>query len=221
MLDLSFQVEDAEPVSFAASPLLAFKLRITADTPEPDGAEVSIQTVALRAQIRIEPARRSYARAEQDGLLDLFGETHRWGQTQKSMLWTHTSLIVPPFMGATLVDLHVTCTYDFNLAATKYFHSLESGEIPLFFLFSGTIFYADPDGALQVAQIPWEKEASYRLPLATWRSMMDLYYPNTSWLCLRKDVFDRLYQFKTQSGLPTWELALERLLPPAHQGGPS
>ncbi len=49
MPDLSFEVEGAEAVAFAASPLLAFKLRITnAD------AEELIQTVALRCQIQIE-----------------------------------------------------------------------------------------------------------------------------------------------------------------------
>jgi Family of unknown function (DUF6084) len=219
MPDLNFQVEGAEPVSFAASPLLAFKLRIA--DGDPDALARTIQTVALRAQIRIEPARRTYSRGEQAGLLDLFGEVQRWAQTQKSMLWTHTSLIVPPFERETLVDLHLSCTYDFNLGITKYFHSLQNGEIPLCFLFNGTIFYSEQDGALQVAQISWEKEASYRLPLDVWRRMMDLYYPNTSWLCLRTDVFDRLYHYKTTSGLPTWEQALERLLPPAGGGGPS
>ena len=219
MPDLNFEIVDAAAVPFAASPLLSFKLRIACAGPE--GAELSIQTVALRAQIRIEPARRSYVPAEQAGLLDLFGEHHRWGQTLKSLLWTHTSLIVPPFTGTTLADFHVACSYDFNIAVTKYFHSLEDGEIPLCFLFSGSIFFSGQDGTLEVTQIPWTHEASYRLPVATWRSMMDLYYPNTSWLCLRRDVFNRLYAFKTQRGLPTWEEALERLLPAEHNGGPS
>ncbi len=221
MPELSFHVEGAEPVPFAASPLLSFKLRIVAAGAGPEAAGLSIQTVALRAQIRIEPARRSYVPTEQAGLLDLFGEHHRWGQTLKSLLWTHSSLIVPSFTGTTLVDLHVACSYDFNLAVTKYFHSLENGEIPLCFLFSGTIFFSGQDGTLKVTQIPWENEASFRLPVSTWRSMMDLYYPNTSWLCLRRDVFNRLYQYKTQSGLPTWEETLERLLLAGHEGGAS
>ena len=41
---------------------------------------------------------------------------------------------------------------------------------------------------------------------------MELYYPNSAWLCLRKDVFDRLYRYKSRRGLPTWEQALECLL---------
>ena len=93
------------------------------------------------------------------------------------MLWTHASVVVPPFTGTTVVDLPVPCSFDFNVAATKYFHALEDGEVPLCLLFSGTIFYSDDDGFLQVSQIPWEKEASFRLPVSVWKDMMELYYP--------------------------------------------
>ena len=39
---------------------------------------------------------------EQERLLDLFDEPSRWGQTLRPMLWTHASVVVPPFNGATL-----------------------------------------------------------------------------------------------------------------------
>ena len=45
---------------------------------------------------------------------------------------------------------------------------------------------------------------------------MDGYYPNSAWLRIRQDVFDRLYQYKSQAGVATWEEALERLLEPVH-----
>ena len=61
------------------------------------------------------------------------------------------------------VDLPVPCSFDFNVAATKYFYGLEGGEVPLAFLFSGTVFYRDADDFLQMEQIPWSKEAEYRL----------------------------------------------------------
>ncbi len=105
------------------------------------------------------------------------------------------------------------CSFDFNVAATKYFAGLTTGEIPLRLLFSGTVFYAGEEGTLQVAPISWDQEAAFRLPQATWREMMDLYYPNTAWLSLRRDVFERFYQYKTQRGIPTWEQALECVLP--------
>ncbi len=173
--------------------------------------------MALRCQVRIEPAKRRYEAHQQGRLLDLFGTPERWGQTLRPMLWTHVSTVVPPFKGNTAVDLPVPCSYDFNLAATKYFHALDGGDIPLCFLFSGTIFYEAAEGALQVAQVPWENQASFRLPAATWRELMELHYPNTAYLCLRKDVFDRLDQYRSRRGLPSWEQALERLLVAAEE----
>jgi hypothetical protein len=128
------------------------------------------------------------------------------------MLWTHVCAVVPPFEASTVVDLPVPCSSDFNLAATKYFAALGDGEIPLCFLFSGTIFHGARDGMLQVSQISWEKEADYRLPAATWRTLMDQHYPNCAWLSLRKDVFERLARYKSLQGLLTWEQALDRLL---------
>lgn len=208
MPELSFQVEAAEAVPFAASPQLIFKLRITNANPEEP-----IQSIALRCQIQLEVARRHYSVEEQERLHDLFGEPERWGQTLRTMLWTHASIGVPPFTGSTVIDLPVPCTFDFNVAATKYFAGLEDGEIPLCLLFSGTIFYETDDGSLQVTPIPWDKEAKYRLPVQVWRKMMDIYYPNTAWLCLRRDVFDRLYEYKRRHGIPTWEQALENILP--------
>jgi hypothetical protein len=86
-------------------------------------------------------------------------------------------------------------------------------------LFSGTVFYATDEGTLQVAQIPWDKEARYRLPVQVWKQMMDIYYPNSVWLSLRKDVFDRLYRYKVRRGIPTWEQALESILPDEERPG--
>ncbi|MDT5295436.1 MAG: hypothetical protein QOJ76_2316 [Acidobacteriota bacterium] len=212
MPDLSFQVEGAEAVAHAAAPLLAFKLRVTnADADEP------IQTVALRCQIQFETTRRLYNEREQERLLDLYGEPERWGQTLRTMLWTHASLVMTPFKGSTLVELPVPCTFDFNVAAAKYFAGLEEGEVPLCLLFSGTVFYEADDGALQVAQISWEKEARYRLPVRVWQEMMDFYYPNSVWLSLRRDVFDRLLAYRASHTLPTWEHAVEALLDEAER----
>ncbi len=213
MPNLHFQVEGAEPERFAAAPLLFFKLRVTeADTPP-----TPIHAVVLRCQIRLEPGRRRYTAAERERLLDLFGTPERWGQTLRPLLWTHVSVVVPPFTGNGSVDLAVPCSYDFSLAATKYFDALEDGEIPLCFLFSGTIFYEAAAGNLQVAQIPWDKEATFRLPATIWRKLMDFYYPNSAWLCLRKDVWDHLSRYRSRQGLATDEQALERLLAAAEE----
>ncbi len=207
MPDLSFQVEGAEAVAFSAAPLLAFKLRITNAN-----ADEAVQSVALRCQLQIEATHRKYSETEQERLLDLFGEPERWSRTLRAMLWTHATVTVPPFRGSVLVDLPVACTFDFNVAATKYFAGLDDGEVPLNLMFSGTIFYEPGNNGLQIEQIPWDREAKYRLPVLVWKEMMDIYYPNIAWLCLRRDVFDKLAQYKMDRGIPTWEGAIERLV---------
>jgi len=45
-----------------------------------------------------------------------------------------------------------------------------------------------------------------------WRDVIEAFYPNTAWLCLRRDAFERLYQYKIRKGIPTWEQAIEELL---------
>lgn len=212
MPDLTFRVEGAEVTPFAMTPLLTFKLNVSNASPEE-----TVHNVALRCQIQIETTRRHYGPGEEARLRDLFGEPERWGQTLRAMLWTHSGVVVPPFTGEITTDLPVACTYDFNIAATKYFYALEDGEIPLDFLFSGSVFYEDAGGALQVAPISWSKEARYRLPVSTWRELVETYYPNMAWIQLRRDVFDRLYQYKVKHGIPTWEEAVERMLPPVDE----
>lgn len=207
MPDLQLTVEGVEVVQFAAAPLLAFKLRIV-NTPNDE----IVHTVALRAQIQIEVSRRKYDSNEQARLLDLFGEPDRWGQTLRSLLWTHASVVVPGFTGSGLADIPVACTFDFNVAATKYFHGVTSGDLPLCFQFSGTVFYMGEDGILQVAPISWDKESKYRLPVKVWKSLMDAHYPNSAWLSLHRDTFEKLSQFKRREGIPTWDEALDRAL---------
>jgi len=208
MPNLTFQIDSASVVSFAAVPMLAFQLRIRNAS-----SDEAIHTVALRCQIQIEVTRRRYTPAEQGQMLDLFGQPDRWSQTLRSLLWTHVNWVVPGFTGEeTVVDMQVPCSFDFNVAATKYFAGLADGDIPLLFLFSGNVFYAPQDSPLQVAPISWEQEARFKLPVKIWRDMMDSYYPNSVWINLHKDTFEHLYRYKTQHGLLNWEQALEHIL---------
>ncbi len=207
MPDLRFEVINAEVPPFASVPTLLFKLSI-ADV----SATKCIHSISLRTQIQIAVNRRRYSPASQERLLELFGEPHRWGDTLRPLLWTHSSTVVTQFSGGMIADLPISCTYDFEVASTKYFDALEDGEIPLTFLFSGTIFYEGEQENLQVEQIPWSSEASFRLPVATWKEMIARYYPNSAWIRLHKDVFDQLYKFKATNSLPTWEDVITRLL---------
>jgi len=207
MPDLTITVENAEVVSFSASPMLALKLRVQNAEP----AEI-VHTVVLRSQIQIEVTRRRYTAQEQDRLRDLFGGPERWGQTLRNLLWINASTVIPQFTGVTTVDLQIPCTFDFTVATTKYFNGLAAGDIPICLMFSGTVFYADSTGAMSVAPISWEKETTFRIPLQVWKNMMESYYPNSAWLCLRKDVFEQLQSFKVDRGIPTWEETLETML---------
>lgn len=211
MPDLDFRIEGADILPHAAAPTLLFKLRVENREGEP------VRSVALKTQIRILTMQRHYTSDEQERLVELFGATQRWGETLKTLLWAHTTVLVPPFTGSIVVEMAVPCTYDFEVVSAKYFHALEHGEIPLEFLFSGTVFYAGHAG-LQVSQISREKEAHYRLPASLWQQMMDVYFPNSAWLRLRQDVFDSLYSYKTRQGLATWEDAVERLLSTSEEG---
>ncbi len=207
MPELDFEVISAEAVPYAAAPLLNLKLRLTNKD-----ADEQIQNVMLRCQINLEVTRRGYTDAEKSRMFELFGESERWGQTLKTMLWTHTNVVVQPFTNTTEVDLPVNCTFDFNVAATKYFDGLETGEVPLLLLFSGTMFYRDEWNDLQIGQISWNKEANFRLPVKIWRQMMEHYYPNSAWLNLPRETFEKLQNYKISRGLPTFEQALESLL---------
>jgi hypothetical protein len=210
--DLHFRVEGAEVLEFAAVPTLLFKLRLENREGEP------VRSVALNTQIRIVTTQRHYRAEEQARLGEVFGAPQRWGDTLKSLVWTHTVVFVPPFTGSTVVEMPVTCTYDFEVVSAKYLHTLEDGEIPLEFLFSGTIFYRGEDGALQIVQISWEKEVQFRLPVCVWQQMMAHYFPSSAWLRVQRDTFDRLYEYKVRTGLPTWEAALEQLLRASAEG---
>lgn len=208
MPELSFQIIGAEPAARGLTPLLHFKLHANA-LP----STASIQAVLLNTQIQIQCPQRAYTGREKEELSDLFGAPERWGQTLRNRLWTHANATIGAFTGSTEAILPVDCTYDLNIATTKYFHALEGGEVSLLFLFSGSVFYVTDEGRLLVERISWNTECVFRMPVRTWRELMEQHYPNSAWLSLRRDAFDRLYNYKRRNGLATWEQVIEKLLP--------
>jgi hypothetical protein len=207
MPDLNFRVTGVEPAARGLVPLIHFHLEVT-NLPETE----LIQSVLLQAQVQIQSAHRPYDEEEKERLADLFGTPDRWGRTLRNRLWAHANTTVRPFERKTEAVLPIQCTYDLNVSATKYFYALKEGEVPLLFLFSGTIFYAGPDGRLQVQQISWDKECTYPMPVRIWQELMEHHYPNSAWLPLDRQVFEKLYAYKRSQGLPTWEQTIERLL---------
>jgi hypothetical protein len=206
MPELSFQVRGGEVLRTAAAPTIGLHLEVSSSP-----ASQAIQTVVLNCQIQIEAARRRYAAAEQGKLRDLFGEPARWGQTLRPLLWTNLTATVPAFAGSIGVTLAVPCPFDLTLTPAKYFHAANGDAVPLSLLFSGTVFYRTEANLLQAAPISWNTEARYALPAGLWKECIDMHHPNTAWLGLRRDVFERLYDYKVRHGLATFDEAVERM----------
>jgi hypothetical protein len=205
MAELAFDCVGARTDKYAVSPSMSLVLRIA----ETSGQKV--EAIALRCQIRIEPTRRRYSDAEAERLNDLFGDTQRWADTLKPLQFTNVSVMVPAFTGSTEVELPVMLSYDLEIGSTRYFAGLDDGEIPLLLLFSGTVF-TSVDGRLQAQQVPWSKEAAYRLPVSLWREAIDVHFPDSAWIRMSLPTLDELQRFKSREALPTWDATITALL---------
>lgn len=205
MTELVFDCTGARPDRYAITPAMNFLLRISETSGE------SVEAIALRCQIRIEPARRKYTPAEAERLGDLFGETERWAETLRPVQFTQVAVMVPRFTGSTEIELPVPLSYDLEIGATRYFAGLDGGEVPLLLLFSGTLF-AMSGGRIQAGQVPWSKEAAYRLPVSLWREAVDAHFPNCAWIRMSRPVMDELLRYKSRRALPTWDATIESLL---------
>jgi hypothetical protein len=214
MSDLAISCVDVRPDLYAAAPTMVFRLRLTESTG------VRVHAIALRCQIRIEPARRRYDADEAVRLLELFGETPQWGDSLKPLQFASVGVMVPSFGGQTEIDVPVACTYDFEVGTAKYFHGLAGGEIPMLLLFSGTAFRRTDEGGFEVEQVPWSLEARYRVPVTVWRDLMDRFFPNSGWIRLQSDTLDVLQRYKAARALPTWEDAFAALLKQAGEDPP-
>jgi len=201
-----FAVLGVEVVDDAAAPTLRFKLGVT----EPTGREIF--TIALTAQINVEPARRDHDAATRERLVDMFGEPERWPATTHPFLWAHATTLVPSFTGAAMFTLPVLSTFDLEVAAARYFGSLPDGEAPLAFHFSGSILVRGEDGRVQVVSVPWSCTTTWRMPVATWREMMRRHYPGRSWVGLQEDTVERLARYRREHGLHSFDACVERLL---------
>ncbi|MGR8012047.1 DUF6084 family protein [Streptomyces hypolithicus] len=204
MTEFSFTCIGVRADQYAAGPTLVFRLRVTAS----EG--VRVHALALRCQIRIEPARRTYGQGEAEALNDLFGERSRWGSTLQPVQFAQVTVMVPSFTGETETDLVVPCTYDMDIAATRYFNALQDGEVPLLMLFSGTAFTGA--GGFHVEPVPWDREASYRMPVVTWREMVEQHFPGCGWLRLPRETMDALLRFRSERALASWEATVQTLL---------
>jgi len=210
MVEVVFDCVEATVDRYSAVPAMTLRLRIAETT----GTKVS--AIALRCQVRIEPQRRRYSAEEAEALHDLFGDTERWADTVKPIQLATLSTMVPGFTGSVTHDLPLPCTYDLEIASTKYFSALEDGVIPLLLLFSGTVFSV-ADGRMAVHQVPWSKESAFPLPVPVWRETVGLHFPDSAWFRVNLDTMAALRRFKSRNALPTWDSTLAALLAGAEE----
>ncbi|TGB18656.1 hypothetical protein E4099_01705 [Streptomyces palmae] len=205
-MDLGFAVTGVEPQRFASLPTLSFHLEITRSGGGP------VRSISLTTAIRIAVTGRRYSADEQRALAELFGTPERWGTTLRPLAWAQTTLTVPPFEDSTTVELTVPCGYDTELAVTKYLRAVREGEVPLDFLFSGTVFFTTPQGLLSTARISWARQTACRLPAALWHELMDRYYGESPWLRLSPDTYELLDGYRSRRMLTGWDETVRHLL---------
>jgi Family of unknown function (DUF6084) len=210
MTAYSFSVLDIVAEPYAVAPQLTARLRVAETTGQ------QIHAIALRCQVRIEPQRRAYDAAEENGLLGLFGDRARWTDTLRPFMWMQCNTTVQGFTGDTEVELALPCTYDLDVIGSRFLHALGSGPVPLNLLFSGTVFTRGSTG-FGAEPVPWNCEARHDMPVQVWRDMIAAYFPNTGWIRLDHDVLAMLADYRARCGLTGWDETMQKLL--AADGG--
>lgn len=209
MSALAITIVGASPAALTAAPAIVFRLRIEQINPSGGGR---IHALGLRCHVRIDPRGRRYAKDEQSRLYELFGDVSQWDRSLRAVTWANSSLLVPSFERLVEVDLPVACTYDLEVASAKYLHAVREGDIPTAFAFSGSIFSPDAGGGLNIEPVPWDLDASYRMPASVWQAAMDRFFPGEGWLRLRRDTIDRLQAFRGRNAVIGWDEAIGLLL---------
>jgi len=204
--DPSFEIVWAGALERSAVPTLSFAAKVI------DHSGIEVYTVALSVMFTIEPGKRSYDADARERLAELFGEPERWASTTGAFRWTQVDVLVPSFTGETHVAIRVPCTFDHEIAATKYFAGLRDGVIPLQVHFNGTLFYRGAEGQLQMMMLPWDLSVRHDLPVETWRGMIDKHYPEGTWIRIGEETLDRLRRLKTSGGSATYDVAVGKLL---------
>jgi hypothetical protein len=142
------------------------RLRIQNYSPQP------VHSMRLHCQIQLEPGRRSYNPVERAALQDVFGTPEQWRSSIRPLIWARRDISLAGFETFTVAELPFAVTSEFSFAALKYLAALEDGDVPLSFLFSGMVFYSMSERP-QIAPIPWDTEARFRLPVSEWKRYFD------------------------------------------------
>ena len=203
---MTFEVLGAAHEPFAAQPTLRFEMGVS----EPSNRE--IYAISVTAQINFDPARREYDAETRAALFEIFGAPERWPSTTRSFLWTHSTAMVHSFSGAITFGLEVPCTADLEVVASRYVSALPDGEVPLTFHFTGRILYQGPNRQVQVVHIPWDTSCQYRMPVATWKTMIQHHHGESGFALLHNDTMHGLMDYKRARGLHSLDACVADLL---------
>ncbi len=204
--ELGLELLGVEAEAFAATPTLNLRIGLR----RLDGGPV--QCVLLTTTVTIAAARREYGDAEQERLTGVFGTPDMWERSLRGLTWARVGATVPTFRGATEVTLSLPCGHDMQVAADRYLHALDDGDVPLDLTFNGTVFYPGEDGKLRTGQIPWHHEATGVLPVQAWRDLMDRYYGGARWLRLDDACFGRLAAYRARRAHSSFDDTVDELL---------
>lgn len=205
MLELSWHAGSATVSTSTASPQIALTLGVHT---RPDATPV--HGLSLHVLVHIESAARAYSPAEAERLRELFGSAAQWPQSVRDLLWTRVSTQLGGFVGEREFTLELPCAADLELVAHKYFFGLQEGQVPLRLSFSGTILHGAP--RLQVTPINCAQSLSLRVPLAVIRDAIARHHGDRMLLGVEREVFEALYRYRREHGLPNWEQVLTNLL---------
>ncbi len=200
-----FEVVAAAHLAFAAAPTMVFSVKAH------ELGVLEIQSMSLSVQVMIDPARRGYDENTREQLTELFGPAATWAPSTQGLNWARVAAAVPGFQRETVFGLEVPCTYDLEVAATKYFYAVADGVVPLSFHFYGTVFYRAPDGRLQMTPVPWSASAQFGMPVSAWQAMIAEHYPAGGWIRLSERTLAALNAFRAQRGL-TFDDTVQELL---------
>ena len=204
--EVTFEVLGVAHEPFAAQPTLRFELSVFEPTDRP------IYAISLTAQINFDPARRPYSNETKADLYELFGAPERWPSTTRSFLWTHATTIVHSFRGAITFGLEVPCTADLEMVASRYVSALPDGEVPLTMHFTGRIMYEGPNRQVQVLHLPWNTQASYKMPVSAWQNMINHHHGESGFIALHNDTLTDLKNYKRQHGLHSFDAVVLDML---------
>lgn len=204
--DVKFEILGAAHEPFAAQPTMRFELGVS----EASGRD--IYAISLSAQVNFDPARREYNAETREDLFELFGRPERWPATTKSFLWAHSHVLVHSFSGTTTFGMELPCTADLENVASRYIGALPDGEVPLTFHFTGRVIYAAGGMRVQAVTLGWTTMAEYRLPVTTWKAMLDHHHGDSAVIRLHQDTVAGLAKYKSAVGLHTFDACVEDLL---------